>query len=81
MFLQVEDIGIFGLMGQHVFCYRALYFSLLKSITMCCIHLFFFEICMGQIGSSLFVVLSCSGLVSDCFYGFLQEGQRQDGRV
>ena len=28
-----------------------------------------------------FVVLSCSGLVSDCFHGFPQEGQRQDGRV
>ena len=41
----------------------------------------FSVICMGQIGSSLFVVLCCSGVGSDCFYGFPQEGQRQDGRA
>ena len=45
------------------------------------LHTFVFVICMGQIGSSFFVDLSCSGLVYDCVYGFPQEGQRQDGRV
>ena len=45
------------------------------------LHTCLVVICMGQIGSSRFVVLSWSGLLSDCFYGFPQEGQRQDGRV